>query len=330
MILAEKIMDLRKMRGWSQEDLANELNVSRQSVSKWESGNSVPDIEKIIAISGLFGVSTDYLLKDNSFGDRQRQEGQTIERETDIYDRFVSIDEARRFIDDMMGAGKKIALGIFICILSPVTLIQLGGISETGDFITDNMAGAIGLIVLFGLVAIGVATLVTNGMKIRKYEDFEVDIIRMFPDAEKEIKRMKEMYEGEHGRKITVGVVMCIISVVPLLVAGAFDSSDLFLVTMVSFLLIVNAFAVYKLVRTCIIYGSFQKLLQEGDYTAEKKMANSNTKVFQKVYWSTVVAVYLLVSFTTNRWDMSWIIWPVAGVLFGGIYIVISTVANKR
>lgn len=64
MVLAEKIAKLRKQNGWSQEDLAMKLNVSRQSVSKWESGASNPDLDKILKLSNLFGVSTDYLLKD--------------------------------------------------------------------------------------------------------------------------------------------------------------------------------------------------------------------------------------------------------------------------
>lgn len=66
MILAEKIMQLRKKNGWSQEELAEQLNVSRQSVSKWESAQSIPDLNKILAMSELFGVSTDYLLKDDA------------------------------------------------------------------------------------------------------------------------------------------------------------------------------------------------------------------------------------------------------------------------
>ena len=64
MLLSEKIMSLRKRNGWSQEELAQQLGVSRQSVSKWESMASIPDIQKIMAMSDLFGVSTDYLLKD--------------------------------------------------------------------------------------------------------------------------------------------------------------------------------------------------------------------------------------------------------------------------
>ena len=64
MILADKIIELRKKSGWSQEELAEKMNVTRQSVSKWESAQSTPDLGKILQLSGLFGVSTDYLLKD--------------------------------------------------------------------------------------------------------------------------------------------------------------------------------------------------------------------------------------------------------------------------
>ena len=64
MILAEKIMQLRKKNGWSQEELAGRLGVSRQSVSKWESAMSIPDLDKILQMSEVFEVSTDYLLKD--------------------------------------------------------------------------------------------------------------------------------------------------------------------------------------------------------------------------------------------------------------------------
>ena len=64
MTFSDKLIALRKKAGWSQEELAERLNVSRQSVSKWESAQSMPDIDKIVQLSSLFGVTTDYLLKD--------------------------------------------------------------------------------------------------------------------------------------------------------------------------------------------------------------------------------------------------------------------------
>ena len=64
MTFSDKLIALRKKAGWSQEELAERLNVSRQSVSKWEGAQSMPDIDKIVQLSSLFGVTTDYLLKD--------------------------------------------------------------------------------------------------------------------------------------------------------------------------------------------------------------------------------------------------------------------------
>lgn len=66
MIFADKLIALRKKAGWSQEELAAQLNVTRQSVSKWESAQSLPDVDKILQLSRLFGVTTDYLLKDDA------------------------------------------------------------------------------------------------------------------------------------------------------------------------------------------------------------------------------------------------------------------------
>ena len=60
----EKLQKLRKERGWSQEELASRITVSRQAVSKWELGTAVPDTDNIVQLSELFGVTTDYLIKD--------------------------------------------------------------------------------------------------------------------------------------------------------------------------------------------------------------------------------------------------------------------------
>ena len=76
MILADRIVELRKKKGWSQEELAEMIDVTRQSVSKWESGQSLPDLDKILKLADIFGVSTDYLLKD-----KDTYEGQPINRE---------------------------------------------------------------------------------------------------------------------------------------------------------------------------------------------------------------------------------------------------------
>ena len=81
------------------------------------------------------------------------------------------------------------------------------------------------------------------------------------------------------------------------------------------------AVGVYIIVRVSIIWGSFQVLLEEGDYTRENKKC---TRKIGSIYWGIVVAIYLLLSFLTMRWDITWVIWPVSGVLYG----VISQIAK--
>ena len=88
MIFADKLIDLRKKNGWSQEELAEKLNVSRQAVSKWEGAQSIPDMSRMIQLSELFGVSTDYLLKDNL-----EQTELTQESAADSSSRTISMEE---------------------------------------------------------------------------------------------------------------------------------------------------------------------------------------------------------------------------------------------
>lgn len=67
----EKLLTLRKANGMTQEQLAEKLDVSRQSVSKWESGQAVPELERIVQLSAVFDVTTDYLLKPSEINDLQ-------------------------------------------------------------------------------------------------------------------------------------------------------------------------------------------------------------------------------------------------------------------
>ena len=70
MEISEKVLQLRKANNLTQEELAEKLNVSRQSVSKWESGQTIPELEKLIALSEVFQVTTDYLLKPSELDER--------------------------------------------------------------------------------------------------------------------------------------------------------------------------------------------------------------------------------------------------------------------
>lgn len=88
MNFAEKIFNLRKSRNLTQEQLAEQLNVSRQSISKWESGQATPELEKVVAMSEIFDVTVDYLLKPSEIDELsvkteilEKQQQQLLNRE---------------------------------------------------------------------------------------------------------------------------------------------------------------------------------------------------------------------------------------------------------
>ena len=83
MTFSEKIINLRKAHGWSQEDFAEKLNVSRQAISRWENDGAFPDALNILQISKLFGVTTDYLLNDDYTSDKDIPVVKNATQETD-------------------------------------------------------------------------------------------------------------------------------------------------------------------------------------------------------------------------------------------------------
>ncbi len=314
MILADKIIDLRKKAGWSQEELAEKLGVSRQSVSKWEGAQSIPDMNKILQLSELFGVSTDYLLKDSM------EAAETVpSQDTDAEDAtFVSMEEANAFLSYKAESAPRIALGVLLCILSPIALFLLGGAQESGRLaITEMQAAMIGLIVLLLMVAGAVLLFVLTGMKGSKFEYLEKNALDTAYGVSGMVRERMQREESDHTRSIAVGVVLCVLAAIPLFVLLLWRGEDEFYgVLGVSAILTLAGIGVHILVKASIPWEGYRMLLEEGDYTRDRKRTN---RQYAGIYWCIVTAAYLAVSFLTNRWDMTWIIWPVAAVLFGAV-----------
>ncbi len=166
MILADKIMEERKKNGWSQEELADKLGVSRQSVSKWESAQSVPDLNRILEMSRLFNVSTDYLLKD----EEDRPSGQASE-DSGKEMRKVSMEEANAFLTENASFAKKISIGALLCTLCPIPLISVMALQKAGLLpLAEDPAGAVGVILLLIMVAISLVFFIPAGMSYDKWE----------------------------------------------------------------------------------------------------------------------------------------------------------------
>ena len=319
MILADKIIDLRKKAGWSQEELADKLGVSRQSVSKWEGAQSIPDMNKILQLSDLFGVSTDYLLKD-SLEASEPVPVQDAEAEGTT---FVSMEEANAFLTYKAESAPRIALGVLLCILSPIALMLLGGAQETGRIVlTEMQAAMIGLIVLLLMVAGAVLLFVLTGLKGSKYEYLEKEALDTAYGVSGMVRERMGREESEHNRRIAIGVVLCVLAAIPLFALLLWRGEDEWYgVLGVSAILVLAAIGVYNIVLTCVPWEGYRMLLEQGDYTRASKRGN---RQYSGIYWGIVTAAYLAVSFLTQRWDMTWIIWPVAAVLFGALMEILK------
>lgn len=333
MILAEKITKLRKQNGWSQEDLAMKLNVSRQSVSKWESTASMPDLDKIVKMSELFGVSTDYLLKDEAEEDVLAQEILNAGNEAAESDsgREVTLEQANLYLELVEKAAVKIAAGVAGILLAVAVLILLSGLAD-GNFlaVTEDTAGGIGVVLLLVVIAAAVAVFIAQGMKLDKYEFLEKEPLLLQYGIAGIVERKREQFDPIFRKCIITGVSLCILGVVPILIAGAFQMSDMVCVFCVVLLLVMIAAGVVLFIWSGMIHDSYQKLLEEGDYTREKKLMEKKNAPLAAIYWPAMTAVYLGVSFLTGRWDITWIIWPCSGLVFAAVCGIAAMVRGHK
>lgn len=331
MILADKIINLRKKNGWSQEELAEKLGVTRQSISKYEGAQSIPDLDKILKLSEIFGVTTDYLIKDEleeeEYVPSQMQEN---ESESDRSVHKVTMEMANEYLQIIDWSAGKTAFATMLCILSPIVLLMLGAMSEMPNYhISENEAAGIGICVLIVLIAIAVTIFILCGMKTKKYEFMEKEDIETVYGVSGMVKEKRDAYHSMYVTQLVIGIACCICSVIPLFGTLAVSESDFYMVSAVCMLLALVAIGTYFIVRSAAKMNAMNQLLEEEDYTRQKKHENKKMSGPVTVYWLIATAIYLAWSFTTNDWDRTWIIWPVVGVLFPAFYAIVNGIRKK-
>ncbi len=330
MILANKIMTLRKKAGWSQEELAAQLNVSRQSVSKWESAQSIPDMDKVVQMSRLFGVTTDFLLKDEIEIEEHTQSEPVDEPPL----RRVTMEEASAYLALRREAAPKIALATFLCIISPVALLMLAAMSELSRFgISENAAAGIGLCVLLVLVAIGVTLFLTCSAKVRDFAFLEEVPFETEYGVSGMVKERKQSFAAAYARLNIIGTVLCILSAVPLFVSMCMETADVVYVAAVCLLLIIAGMGCVAFTYGGTIQSSMDRLLEEGDYTRQQKSRRSIKGAVSTVYWLLVTALFMWYTFGPSgngQARYSWFIWAIAGVVYAAVMVVVNLIQRSK
>lgn len=319
MILAYKIINLRKKNAWSQEELAEKLGVSRQSISKYEGAQSIPDMDKILKLSKIFGVTTDYLIKDEiedpEFLDEEYEESKT---------RKVSMEMANEYLNLKEISAKNLALGVSLCIISPIFLVNSSEAYEKKLLsVPENVVDGVSLTVLFLFIIAAVGIFVREGMLLKKYEFIESEAIDTDYGVDGMARDRMEKFHDSFVKKNIIGILLIVASVLPLSVGMIFSAEDLVIAIAMGFLLALVGLGVNFLLRTNIPMSALKALLEEEDFTRKNKELKKKIEPFITAYWILMTAIYLGYSLVTNKWDKSWIIWPVAGVSYVLYYLIL-------
>lgn len=326
MILADKIILERKKNGWSQEELAEQLGVTRQAVSKWEGAQSTPDLQRLLEMSKLFGVTVDYLIKD----EMDVAECIPADAQGESLVRRVSMDEANDFLRVKRKTAPQVAFATMLCILSPITLLLLGVCAEQNVVpLSEDAAVGIGMIVLLAIVAVACAIFISSGMKTEPYAFLEKEVIETEYGVTGMVREKKHQYKDIYTKYNIIGTVTCICGVMLLFAGVVISGSDLVAVVFLCLMFLVEAVGVCFFIVAGIIQASFEKLLQEGDYSIQKKTKVSVGTVVTTVYWLVAVAVFLVAGLVYGDWKNSVFIWPVAGVLFPAVLSVVKIFEKK-
>jgi len=325
MIFSEKLIRLRKKNGWSQEELAEKMNVSRQAVSKWEGGQSVPDLEKLLQLSSLFGVTTDYLLKD------EIEDEEPCDQVGDTGLRRISLADANAFLAQRKRASRRIALATLLCILSPIPLLILGAATEIPSLgVSETVMGVIGLAALFAFVLCAIPLYIYSGFQNEPYRFLDQDQpFELEYGVRGLVSERQKQFRGAYVRWNITATCICVFSPIPLLLS-AFSQNALVCVIMLSLTILIAGIGVYCFIWVGVQNAAMQKLLKEGDYTEREKNRSGWRESVGFAYWGILTAVYLAWSFLSNQWHVTWLVFAIGGVLFPVIMRLCDLLADRN
>lgn len=340
MILADKLIDLRKKAGWSQEELAERMEVSRQSVSKWESSQSVPDMNRILKLSELFGVTTDYLLKDDL--GPEAQEGQSLPvPDTDPPRREVSMEEASAYLKYRAFAARRAALGAMLFLLAAATaLLALAAVIPEPERIYQIVLAVVGGVAAFGMLGFAIYFTVTAGTRGARFAYLKTEPLETAYGVDGMVKDRREKQGKRLRLRLAVGIVLCAASAWAIVCFWFLNrfSEELdarLLMLVVALLLIPAAAGVRLLVEAVKIRSGYSYLLQEGRYSVQNKAEQGQLKKTDRhldlAFGFVAIAAFLIWGAACGDMlhSLHLIVFPIAAALYYAVRAVIRAVRSK-
>ena len=242
---------------------------------------------------------------------------------------YVTLEEAKQYCKENAKAALRYAVASMLCVISPIILILMGGFQEEFG-LSDSIVAVVGLVPMMLIIACAVVIFVITGISMGKYEKYEKEVLYLDYSTKQFVEAQREAEKMRFALQIAIGVFLCIIAVLPLIIVGSMElASDLPAVFTVGVMLAIISIAVFLFVSAGTKSDAYHVLLQEEEYHADRKRKGSPLQIFDAIYWPVVTLAYLAWSFLTMDWHITWVIWPVAGVLSAVIEAIINAVARK-
>lgn len=250
MIFSEKITELRKRSGLSQEQFGDRIGVSRQAVSKWEMAQSVPDITRVMAIADLFGVPVDFLLKDEygpeDLGDMPvPKEGQQ---------KMITLEETQAYFQEKKNAAKQLIAAVFLFFLSPLPGIAL---SLTGD----GRKGIVGAMIQVIVLASAAVTVLSARQKTSRFRYFREDGRELAYGVKGAAEARRKEFEHVRSSGIIIGAGLIVLSVLPMMICAVFtDTGDAAILVSGAAMLLLFAGGVSLILYVSLVSSGFVKI----------------------------------------------------------------------
>lgn len=299
MSFAENLLFLRKQKDITQEQLAEQLEVSRQSVSKWESGQSYPEMEKLLQICSMFHCSMDTLMQ----GDIRKNFSE------DIY----GYDRQKNQFSKWISAG----VGLILFGISVMMFLTSAGMNE--EYAT---------VVFFTLLIVAVMVIVVMGLQMERFSQKHPVIEDFYTEEEKDQAYRKFTV------RIAVGVGLILVGLLVQLAGGvALEEAVLSPEAAVQRETVLDAvfMLIISIAVPILTYAGMQKAKydiekynKEGNPSPERKKWNALKGKVCGCIMLLATCVYLFWSFTTNNWGVTWVVYPIAGILCGVAALVLS------
>lgn len=211
-----------------------------------------------------------------------------------------------------------ISIGVFLCITGVSLLILLYQLIDNKIILqglSNNATSTIPLIPLFILVIPAIALFIYSGLKLEKYNFIEKGEFSLSSNVNFSLKQDYDLFRPKFTKGIILGVCLCVVSPLCIFIGNIISESAT--VYGVSLLLFIVSLAVIIFINLSVMHESYKLLLQLDEYSPKNREANKVIGSVASVVWPITVVVYLFIGFVFKAWHISWIVFPIVGILFG-------------